>query len=110
MYYFDLNTVPVKELVKGVRLKAIYGEKIMMSFVTLDIGAVVPEHKHPHEQMGYVIKGELAFDIGGEQKICRPGDTYIAPGNVSHSVKVLSAEPAYVLDIFSPPREEYKHT
>jgi quercetin dioxygenase-like cupin family protein len=110
MYYFDLTTVPIKELVKGVRLKAIYGEKIMMSFVTLGIGAVVPEHKHPHEQMGYVIKGELAFDIGGEQKICRSGDTYIAPGNVPHSVKVLSAEPAYVLDIFSPPREEYKHT
>lgn len=108
MYYFDMNSVPEKELVEGVKIKVVYGEKIMLSFVDLDTGAIIPEHHHPHEQMGYVISGELAFDIGGEKKICRAGDSYLIPGNIPHSVKVSDDGPAKVLDIFSPPREEYK--
>ena len=108
MYYFDLDSVPEKQLLEGARLKTMYGEKIMMAFFDLDPGAIVPEHNHPHEQMGYVISGEVAFDIDGEKKICRAGDTYLIPGGISHSAKISDDGPAKVLDIFSPPREEYK--
>jgi quercetin dioxygenase-like cupin family protein len=37
----------------------------------------------------------------------RPGDLYIIPGNIPHSLQV-GAQPAKLLDIFSPVREEYK--
>ena len=108
MYFFDLNSIQEKQLVDGVRLKAVYGEKIMMSFVELEAGAVVPEHSHEHEQMGYVISGELEFKIGDEIRICRTGDSYLAPSNILHCVKASENGPAKVLDIFSPPREDYK--
>jgi quercetin dioxygenase-like cupin family protein len=108
MYYFDVDAVTPKQLVEGAQIKVIYGEKIMMSFVDLDPGAAVPEHQHPHEQMGYVFSGELEFNIGGETKHCQAGDAYLIPGNVVHSATVSKAGPAKVLDIFSPPREEYK--
>ncbi len=108
MYFFDFDAVMKKQLLEGVNLKAVYGERIMMSFVELDAGAVVPQHSHEHEQMGYVISGELDFRIGDEQKICRTGDSYLAPSNVIHGVKVSDDGPAKVLDIFCPPREDYK--
>jgi len=108
MHYFDMNFIPEKQLLEGAMLKTVYGEKIMLSFVDLEPGVTVPKHSHPHEQMGYIISGELAFDIGGEKKICRTGDAYLIPSGVSHSVKVSDDGPAKVLDIFSPPREEYK--
>ena len=107
-YYFDMETVPVKPLVAGVRIKVVHGEHIMLSYVDLDAGAIVPEHTHPHEQMGYVLAGELEIEIGGEKKLCHAGDTYLIPSNIRHSVKVSAGWPANVLDIFSPPREEYK--
>lgn len=108
MSFFDLESIASKQLAEGVSLKAVYGEKIMLSFVEAEAGAVVPRHHHEHEQMGYVISGEFEMTIGDESKICRPGDTYLAPSNVPHSVKVSDKGPIKVLDIFSPPREEYK--
>ena len=107
-YYFDMAVVPVKSLVEGVTIKVVHGERIMLSFVDFEAGASVPEHIHPHEQMGYVIAGEVEFDINGEKKRCQPGDAYIIPSNIHHTVKVSSDGPAKVLDIFSPPREEFK--
>jgi quercetin dioxygenase-like cupin family protein len=107
-YFCDLEQVQQKTLLEGVRMKAVWGERIMMSFFDLDAGAVIPEHHHPHEQTGYVISGVLEFQIGGQQKICKTGDSYIIPSNTPHSVNVSADAPARVLDIFSPPREEYK--
>lgn len=106
-YFFDLEHIQQKTLVEGVKMKAISGERIMMSFVDLEPGATVPEHHHHHEQMGYVISGVLEFEIGGQKKMCHAGDSYIAPSDVPHRVKVSDGGPARVLDIFSPPREEY---
>ena len=79
----------------------------MMSMVEVSPRAVVPNHTHPHEQAGLVLQGEFEFTIGGETKWVRPGDAYVIPGGVEHSL-VGSDGWSLVLDIFSPPREEYK--
>ena len=95
------------ELAPGVMLRAMWGDKVMMSMVEVAPKAVVPNHTHPHEQAGLVLQGEFEFTIGGETKWVRPGDAYVIPGGVEHSL-VGSDGWSLVLDIFSPPREEYK--
>ena len=80
----------------------------MLVVVDLDAEAVIPAHSHPHEQGGIVLEGELDFDIAGDKRKLKPGDLYIIPGGVEHSVHV-GAQPAKVLDIFHPVREEYKY-
>jgi quercetin dioxygenase-like cupin family protein len=90
----------------GVLITTCALEKMMMSVVDLEPGAVVAEHAHPHEQVGMWLEGEAIFYIGDEQKTVRPGDFYRIPGNVRHKVVVLD-KPARALDIFSPVREEY---
>ena len=106
-YYVDWSSRPNKELFPGVRITVFSGEKLMLSRVVLLPNSVVPEHQHPHEQFGYVIEGEATFTIGGESRLLRQGDYYAIPGGVLHSVHVGPGG-ATCMDIFSPPREEYK--
>ncbi len=106
-YFHDPSQVERIELAPGVMLRTMWGDKVMMSMVEVAPKAVVPNHTHPHEQAGLVLQGEFEFTIGGETKWVRPGDAYVIPGGVEHSL-VGSDGWSLVLDIFSPPREEYK--
>ena len=94
------------ELADGVQLRIMSGERVMMSFVTLDPGGEVPQHSHPHEQMGMGVEGSFELVIDGESRVIRRGDIYLIPSNVVHSARGLD-ERAVALDIFSPPREDY---
>jgi quercetin dioxygenase-like cupin family protein len=105
-FYYEKDRLP-KELVPGIMARTFWGQNLMLAVVNLEANATLPLHRHPHEQGGIVLEGELTFNIGGEVILAHPGDLYIIPGDVSHSVKVGS-QPAKVMDIFSPVREEYK--
>ena len=67
---------------------------------------MVPDHSHPHEQAGLVLEGKFRFRIGAEEKIAASGDAFIVPPNVVHGGEVVEG-PVRLLDIFSPPREDY---
>ena len=106
-YYFDPSEVRRRQLAPGFTVRTIWGEKTMMSLVEISPNSSVPNHAHPHEQSGIVLQGEFEFTIGGETKQVRQGDAYVIPGGVEHSL-VASDGWALALDIFSPPREDYK--
>lgn len=106
-YFVEWASLPSKELFAGVRIKVHSGDKLMLSRVEIDAGAVVPEHQHPHEQFGCVLEGDAEFVIGGQRRQLRQGDYYAIPGGVLHAVTAGNAG-ALCLDIFSPPREEYR--
>ncbi|HEX2911111.1 MAG TPA: cupin domain-containing protein [Chloroflexia bacterium] len=108
---FKVAAIEPIEIVPGVNLQLICGDKTMMSFVTIQPGAIVPLHSHPHEQMGAGVEGEMLLYIGGLEPehchIIRAGDSYLIPGGVPHSAKPLGDKACVALDIFSPPREDY---
>jgi len=106
-YFFDSESQERKEIAPGVTIRTMWGDKVMMSVVEVAPHAVVPLHSHPHEQAGIMLQGEADMSIGGEIKRIRPGDAYIIPGGVEHGFDALEGW-ALALDIFSPPREEYK--
>ncbi len=81
------------------------GDRTTLLEVALAKGATVPSHTHPHEQIGYVASGRVRFEIAGEERELRAGDSYLIPGDASHEVTAL--EPSVCIDIFSPVREEY---
>lgn len=91
----------------GVHIRTAACEKMMMSVVKLEPGAEVFEHSHPHEQVGMIVSGKATFWIGDEEKTLGPGELYRIPGGVKHKVLALD-ELVTVLDLFSPPREEYR--
>jgi len=108
MPFFDLKEQPTRELFPGVRITTCWGERVMMSFVDFTrADARVPEHQHPHEQMGMCLEGRFELVIAGEARVVAAGDSYLVPGDTPHSARSLDA-PARALDIFAPPREDYK--
>ncbi|MCB0129987.1 MAG: cupin domain-containing protein [Caldilineaceae bacterium] len=107
MPFFDLEAREGKELLPGITLRTFWGDQMLLSHVTLAPGAVVPQHSHPHEQGGVVLEGSMTLTIAGDERTVGPGEMYIAPGNVEHSV-VAGPDGCIALDIFSPVREEYQ--
>ena len=106
-YTYDAEAMNHRDLAPGVKLRTLWGEKIMLSLVELAPNSQVPMHAHPHEQAGMVLEGEFDFTIGGETTRMKQGDFYIIPGGVEHGLISLDGWSS-ALDIFSPPREEYK--
>lgn len=96
---------PVEMFPGVVRRTLASGDRATVVEVTLARGAAVPPHQHEHEQVGYVAKGRVRFEIGGESRELVEGDSYLALSNVPHGVVAL--EDSIAIDIFSPPRTEY---
>jgi quercetin dioxygenase-like cupin family protein len=97
---------PVDMLPGIVRRTMTAGDKMMLIEVTLDTGAVVPMHTHPHEQTGYVVSGRMRLQIADQTLDLDPGDAYMIPGGAEHEATALA--PLVIVDVFSPPREEYR--
>ena len=106
-YYPPKEECPLHNLFPGVDARTCWLDKVMLSYVELQPHSIVTEHHHPHEQMGFILQGKALFIINGQERILEPGDWYRVPGNVRHKVVALD-ELVKVLDVFSPPREEYK--
>jgi len=93
----------------GVRFKTLAtGTNIMCTIMYYEEGNVVPFHKHASEQVRYVVEGKLRLKIENEDLgVISTGDSYLIKGNMLHSLEAL--EKSFVVDTFSPPREEYKN-
>ena len=97
---------PVQMFPGVVRRTLTAGDRLMLVEVHMDAGAVVPTHTHPHEQTGYLISGRCLFELGDDKRGLGPGDSWLVPGGVPHQATAL--EPSLFVDVFSPPREEYR--
>ena len=90
----------------GIRQKTlVYGEKTLMTEFRLDRGSVLPIHRHPHEQTGYLVKGRIRLHIGDEVFEVEPGDSWNIPGTVEHGADII--EDSVAVEVFSPVREDY---
>ena len=105
MSFINLQSLAVKTPAEGVEIRVVAGEKMTLVFFYLSPGAKIPEHWHPHEQIGTVLNGSLELSIGSEKRIVHPGQAYIIPSDVPHSGKNLEA-PSEIIEVFSPPRED----
>src|SRR5689334_21186098 len=99
----DLDAIQVWD---GVVARRVEGDGLTVAVVELAPNAIVPEHRHPHEQCGLVIEGEVRFRIADEERLLGPGGTWRILGDVPHEV-VAGAEGAVVIDTFSPRRDDW---
>ena len=68
-------------------------------------GSTLPAHAHPHEQIGYLVKGRVRLMIGAEEFQAEPGDSWCIPGGVEHGAQIL--EDSVAIEVFSPVRKDY---
>jgi quercetin dioxygenase-like cupin family protein len=108
MRFKNIDDVNGKLVLEGTRRRVLlHSENIMLVYYEIDPGAVFPSHNHPHEQMGFIIKGSGEFTIGGKKIFVNSGSSYFIESNETHGFRVLGEETCLLLDIFHPPRQDY---
>jgi quercetin dioxygenase-like cupin family protein len=85
--------------------RVLAGEKGMIVWWTIKAGAHAAAHRHPHEQIFWMLKGRMDFRLGSERRSVGPGDVAVIPGGVEH--EAWWPEDCEVIDVFSPPREDF---
>jgi len=83
----------------------VYGGKTLMTEFRLRQGSLLPRHKHPHEQTGYLVSGHIRLHIGSEAHNVLPGDSWCIPGDMEHGADIL--EDSVAIEVFAPVREDY---
>ena len=82
----------------------IAGDAMSVQHFRIEPGAVVPEHSHPHEQVGYLLQGELTFITDDGEHVVQTGDSYALAGDETHAAENRGDETVVGIDVFSPPR------
>jgi quercetin dioxygenase-like cupin family protein len=82
-----------------------YTKKMMLVRHLMEKGWAGARHRHPHEQLVYVIRGHIRFSGGGNSFDASTGDCFVVPGEIEHQASAL--EESEVLDVFTPFREDY---
>ncbi|MBD0369089.1 MAG: cupin domain-containing protein, partial [Flavisolibacter sp.] len=56
MPFIELAHLPSKEIVKGYYARIIHTGTLTLVYWTVEAGAAIPEHAHPHEQVAHVLQ------------------------------------------------------
>jgi hypothetical protein len=103
----------------GFRRRVITGESLQLCFWRIAGGATGSfMHKHDdQEQLGIIVRGSLDFRISQDadtanRTVLDTHDAYLAPTGVWHGDSVFIGDEEYgecwILDVFSPPRDDLR--
>ena len=94
---------------KGIKRKWFHGEKGQMTIFNLEKDAHIPWHKHPNEQITYIMSGKVKIKtiIDGKETFVEvgAGEVIVFPENVPHEFWAL--EETVDLDVHVPVRQDW---
>jgi quercetin dioxygenase-like cupin family protein len=102
----QIKDITPKQLVAGITGYYAHGKDMTFGYVEIKAGADLASHHHVHEQITYLIEGELDMTIGGELFQLKPGMVHVIPSNVPHSA--VAKTDCVLIDVFNPVREDYR--
>jgi unsaturated pyranuronate lyase len=105
MHIYTWDRVEKEQMNPLIARQVIHSETMTVARVFVTKGGVVPEHSHHNEQISMLQQGAMKFVLAGEERILKPGEVLRIPPHVPHSVEAV--EDSVVVDLFSPPREDW---
>ena len=64
------------------------GREVIQTLVELDPGVLAPKHKHPGEEIIYVLEGTLEYEVEGKPPVTlKAGEVLFIPAGAIHSAK-----------------------
>jgi quercetin dioxygenase-like cupin family protein len=102
---FDWSEIPAEPLNEKLVRQTIHTERLTLARLQMKAGCAVPAHQHENEQVSMVLSGRLRFLLENGAVDVGPGQVMRLAPNQAHAVEVL--EDSIVLDLFSPPREDW---
>jgi|TARA_B100001146_G_scaffold217696_1_gene222560 quercetin dioxygenase-like cupin family protein len=104
-YFPATESTPVDAGGGLTRKVGAWNANVMVVEVQLETGTVAARHRHPHEQITYVISGKFEFTVGDDTYTVGPGDSLYKQPNIEHGATCLEA--GTLLDVFTPHREDF---
>jgi quercetin dioxygenase-like cupin family protein len=105
-HYVFSKDISYQDLGNGVKRRVLaWHDNLMIVEHEFEEGAAGAPHRHPHEQITYVVEGEFDFAIAGETKRVAAGDSMYKEPNVLHGT--VCVKKGKLLDIFSPCRKDF---
>ena len=90
----------------GVDRKIFSGEGATIQLTRLMPGHEPRPHSHPHEQIAYILAGEMDFHVEDAVTRLRPGGLLVVPADARHWGEVIGDVPVLNLDVFTPRRAD----
>lgn len=95
---------------KGLSRRVAHSDNLMMVVIDFTDGPwrePEPLQHHVHEQVTYVVEGEILFFCEGErEERLKAGDMFWVPSDKKHGIQLLSST-ARLIDSFNPVRVEF---
>lgn len=117
-YFFDDDEFRETDR-PGFRRRIINGDLLQLCFWRIAGGSTgsIMHHHSANEQLGIVVRGQLDFRIGDVDDQLRvtlsAGEIYLAPMNVWHGdsrfIGDAELDEVWILDVFTPVREDFRH-
>ena len=105
MGFVEIKNLPELEIARGIKGRAVTTDTVTVLHVTIEEGAILPEHSHYNEQVVNVIEGQLDLEVSGKVYNLMPGNVMILEPNVIHSGRAVKA--CKVIDVFHPARKDF---
>jgi quercetin dioxygenase-like cupin family protein len=108
--FFNLDDREIgigRALAPGIETRIVVGDQSMLSIVEFEPNSRGSIHYHTEEQWGIMLEGSGTRIQDGTETAVRQGDFWRTPGGTSHGF-VAGPEGAKVIDVFAPPREDYR--
>ena len=105
MKLYKWHEVPVEQLGGGITRQLIKANNMMMSQIFVPKGVTFPGHRMASEQMTIFVKGAAIYESDDARIEAVEGDIVHIGADVEHND--LITEDTIVLDIFSPPRQDW---
>ncbi len=102
----DFTSLTPKTLSPGITGYYAHGQLSTLGYIEIKAGSILGLHHHPHEQITFILEGQLDMTIGGTEVSLKKGMYYVIPSNTPHSA--VAVTDCLVIDSFSPVREDYK--
>jgi quercetin dioxygenase-like cupin family protein len=101
-----IKNIKPLEVVPGITGHYAHGTNLTLGYVEVKKGSILPEHHHVHEQITFVLEGQLDMIIGAVPCSLSAGMYHVIPSNVPHSA--TAPVDCKAIDVFSPVRDDYK--
>ena len=71
----------------------IAGREVLQARIDIAPGAAFPAHKHPGEEIIYVLEGTLEYEVEGKPPVTlKAGDVLFVPAETAHAAKNVGSD------------------
>jgi quercetin dioxygenase-like cupin family protein len=106
--FSKFSELPGLDVAGQASVKSVTGADVQIVRSEIEPGAEFAPHRHPHEQFVVVLDGAIEFEIDGERETLGPMGVFYFEPDVIHGARVIGDRPVHLLEVFAPPRDDYR--